>query len=579
MFNNFQKNEFKRMMALMEKREKLYITSLMTSCASYAAYQILVSFTNKNLVNSIIYGNKKLLLKASLIILIAMIIACVIDPIATYIFNSCIKKTMIETRLNIFSRIQKFPYSYFDSKHNGDIISVVSNDLNAMEVAYGQQMYRLMISILYGFGSLFSMIYLSWRLATITITLGFVLSIINIKLAKSLRYSSDKVQKIISNLTEITVDITLGLRVLRMSNLSGYFMNKFNVKNNNLYDAELERTKITSMASCLNFLLAIVNQMSIFCIGAFLVLLGKMDFGTILAIILLQNGITNMFIQVGNYSACLQTSLAGAHRVFELMDSVTPIKESIEENREFVDNNNIIVMKDITFGYKENRDIIKNINISIKYGETIGLTGKSGGGKSTILKLLIGLYKPQKGNIYIKGKSISKYSIQELRDLIAFVPQEGYLLDDTILENIRCGKIDATNEEIILAAKKAYAHDFIIEMEDGYETRVGENGSNLSVGQKQRVSIARAILKDAPIILLDEATSALDLESEQYVSRALNILIKGKTTIIVAHNLYTIENSEKIIVIENGKVIEEGTNEDFLNNEGGYRLNYISKRI
>jgi ABC-type multidrug transport system fused ATPase/permease subunit len=230
----------------------------------------------------------------------------------------------------------------------------------------------------------------------------------------------------------------------------------------------------------------------------------------------------------------------------------------------------LIDFLNVTFAYNGGENILKSISFGVPQGQFVAFAGPSGGGKSTLFKLLLGCYPVKDGTIFVDGKPMHAYSLADLRDRIAYVPQDAYLFSGTILENIRYGKPSASEEQIVAAAKAAFAHDFVVEFPGGYQTVVGERGARLSGGQRQRIAIARALLKDAPILLLDEATSALDSESEQIVQRALEVLMKGRTTLVIAHRFSTIVNADAIYVIDGGKVVEQGKHAELMSRQGVY---------
>jgi ATP-binding cassette, subfamily B, bacterial len=291
-----------------------------------------------------------------------------------------------------------------------------------------------------------------------------------------------------------------------------------------------------------------------------------------LAVINLLNGVVFMFTSLGNFIAQIQGSLAGANRVFELLDE--PVEPERYVLKKTEDTAAMVELQDIGFSYNGTDRVLDGVSLSIGKGQMAALVGPSGGGKSTVLKMLLGYYPPQEGNIVVNAKSIGQYSLTELRDMMAYVPQDAYLFDGTVEENIWYGRPKATREEVIAAAEAANAHGFITELPEGYATKVGERGTRLSGGQKQRIAIARALLKNAPILLLDEATSALDSESEQLVQDALNRLMQGRTTIAVAHRLSTIRHADVIYVIEGGEVVEKGNHTELAEGEGLYNRLY-----
>ena len=303
---------------------------------------------------------------------------------------------------------------------------------------------------------------------------------------------------------------------------------------------------------------------------------GSISLGTVTAIVMLQGSVSMMFRQLGTFSAALQQSLSGVSRICSFLNQCTEKIEDIDKAEEELEENDYsITFDNVFFNYNKPDEIINNLNLNIDSNKSVALVGESGSGKSTILKLIMRLYDIQKGSISICGRNIKEFTLGDLRKLIAYVPQDSYLFNGTIEENIRYGKLKATKEEIISAAKAANAYNFILELPDGFNTIVGENGSNLSGGQKQRITIARAFLKNAPFLLLDEPTSSLDLESESKVQNALISLMKGRTTIVVAHRITTIKNVDIICAIKNGTVVEQGTHEELINSNGYYKKFYM----
>jgi ABC-type multidrug transport system fused ATPase/permease subunit len=315
---------------------------------------------------------------------------------------------------------------------------------------------------------------------------------------------------------------------------------------------------------------------------------GTVEVGTVWAIIHLYGNAGMLFSYMGHVLTSIQRALAGARRVFELLDwpveqmeGVSPGKpESPPPDREGA----LVAIRDLSFAYegafegeeKDDQDrggdveVLRAIHLSAGRGQVVALVGPSGGGKSTLVKLLLGFYPVREGEIVVDGRRIETYPLARLRSMMAYVPQDAYLFDGTIEENIRYGKPDATRQEVVAAAQAAQAHAFILEQPDGYDTPVGERGARLSGGQRQRIAISRALIKDAPILLLDEATSALDSESEQQVQDALQVLMRGRTTIAIAHRLSTVENADTIYVIDGGRVVEAGKHDALIGRGGLY---------
>ncbi|MCG8400221.1 MAG: ATP-binding cassette domain-containing protein, partial [Firmicutes bacterium] len=314
-----------------------------------------------------------------------------------------------------------------------------------------------------------------------------------------------------------------------------------------------------------------VKTLGVIVIGIYMIINKLTDIGTLLALFNLNNNV-GILSNLGNIIGKLQISLAGVRRVADLL--AEEVETHNYENlipKEKIDS--MIELKGVKFCYDQ-KIVFDEISLLAKKGESIALIGKSGCGKSTIAKLLLGFYEFKDGNILIEGRSVSNYSLEELRSKIAYVPQNPYLFAGTIKENISYGRLNSTDAEIIASAKKANAHDFIMEQEAGYNTFIGEGGANLSGGQKQRLAIARAIIKDAPILLLDEATSALDSHAEAEVQEAIEKIMKEKTVLIIAHRLSTVRKVDRIYVIDDGKVLQWGDHEQLIAQKGIYHKLY-----
>jgi ATP-binding cassette, subfamily B, bacterial len=363
-----------------------------------------------------------------------------------------------------------------------------------------------------------------------------------------------------------------GFHIIKMFPIENLIMGRYKDANSETMRLCIRKARIGAFLDSTNFLLIWLSFGGALSAGAYMILYKYIDFGTMLAVINLLNGVVFMFTSLGNFIAQIQGSLAGANRVFELLDE--PVEPERYVLKKTEDTAAMVELQDIGFSYNGTDRVLDGVSLSIGKGQMAALVGPSGGGKSTVLKMLLGYYPPQEGNIVVNAKSIGQYSLTELRDMMAYVPQDAYLFDGTVEENIWYGRPKATREEVIAAAEAANAHGFITELPEGYATKVGERGTRLSGGQKQRIAIARALLKNAPILLLDEATSALDSESEQLVQDALNRLMQGRTTIAVAHRLSTIRHADVIYVIEGGEVVEKGNHTELAEGEGLYNRLY-----
>lgn len=445
-----------------------------------------------------------------------------------------------------------------------------------MEGAFDDELQIVGVSLIGGTSSAIIMFSLDLRLSIITIAIGIISARCNIHFASSLRILGNKIQKSLGILNQHLGDIISGFKVARMFNIGNIITGRYICESNFIAAQNIKRAKKNSRLNCMNYLLGILSLTGIYILGALMVINKMVDLSTVVAIVGLQKSVNFMFLNLGRFVSELQSALSGSSRVFDLLSKPSEKERPRINSSNIIYNNSMIALKNVSFSYKNEENLLHNFNMIIPKGKTAALVGESGGGKSSIIKLLMGFYPISSGNIIIDNRLISDYTLKELRELIAYVPQEAYLFDGTIEENIRYGKINANREEIIEAAKKANAHNFIMTLSKGYDTKVGESGSNLSGGQKQCISIARAALKNAPILLLDEATSALDSESESMVQKSLESITKGRTVIIIAHRLTTIRNVDTIYVIESGKISEFGTHDELVEKDGLYKKLFYS---
>lgn len=568
------KSDFFKVLSFIKPVIGRYVFGLLGGAATGAAASIMTAFVIKDLLDAATSKNKMLLLYALDKIFIVVLVLCIFAPIFNYIFKSCVKRTMADIRLKVFRHIEELGVGYFEDVHSGDTISRMTNDVKIMEDVFSDDFYIIIHTVLSGLGSAAFMFVFDWRTALIMISLGLLSTFANSRFSKPIRAISDRIQENLALLAERLSDIINGFNVIKMFHIHDIIAGKFDEANDNIAKASMKRVHIGALQDGANFLLGWLNFGGIMLLGSLMALFGSISFGKLAANIQLLNGVTFMFLQIGSFMAQIQASLAGASRVLELLQIPTETEGCNKVNMADYSGSSMVELKNVVFSYEEGNRVLDGLSLKVEKGQTAALVGPSGGGKSTVIKLLMGFYPPGSGEMVICGKPLSDYTLEELRSLISYVPQDAYLFDGTIEDNIRYGRPDAGEDDIIAAAKGAFAHGFILEQPEGYNTVVGERGTRLSGGQRQRIAIARAILKNAPILLLDEATSALDSESEQEVQNALEVLMKDRTVIVVAHRLSTIENADIIYVVDEGKIIEQGTHGELKGGGGLYRKLY-----
>ncbi|QVK18541.1 ABC transporter ATP-binding protein [Mycoplasmatota bacterium] len=503
-----------------------------------------------------------------------VLLILVIRPIFYYIVNKSAAITTGNIRTTLFNKLTKLPLLFYREKHSGEVISRMTNDIVEAEKVYKTHLVRFLSFLIAGIGTTTVAFIIQWRMGIIMIISASITILINFYFAKKLRFISRDVQQKLANLTKSLTNILDGMHVIRCFNIHKIILGKFYNDNKDVLNRSNDRVDTQSIISGLNMLVEMVSFFGVATFGAFLVLKGITTIGVIIATVQLQNSLVQLIQVLSRFITNIQGSLAAADRIMEIIDEEEEPEYYITEETDKENLNSAILFDQVSFGYDANL-VLKQLSFILPKDKVYAIVGSSGGGKSTIFKLALNFYPPLMGNIAIDGGSISHQSIQKLRQMIAYVPQDAHLFTGTIKENIAYGRLDASFEEIQEAAKLANADNFINEFKEGYHTHIGENGAQLSGGQRQRIAIARAILKNAPILLLDEATSSLDSESEQLVQDALDKLMKNKSTLIIAHRLSTIEHADLILVVQDGIVKEQGTHESLMQSEKGiYKILY-----
>lgn len=481
-------------------------------------------------------------------------------------------KMQAQMRSDMFNHLENLPYSFYDKHETGKIMSRMTNDLmDISELAHHGPENIIISSI----SIITSFVYLgtiNWGLTLIIFICVPVLLFVSMFLRVRMREAFAESRKSIAQINASLQSSISGIRVTKAFTNAEKESIKF--EKGNAEFTEARRAAYKSMGqfhSTTSFITDVFNVIVLIAGGLFLYN-GQINFGDYSAFILSVNLFISPVTTLINFMEQYQNGVTGFERFVEIMD-LEPEKDS--DNAVDVGKlEGSINFKDVSYGYDDDKDVLKNINLNIEKGKKFALVGPSGGGKTTICHLIPHFYGITSGNIIIDGKDIREISMESLRRNIGIVQQDVYLFNDTIRENILYGRLDATEEEVIEAAKKANIHDYIMTLKDGYDTKVGERGVKLSGGQKQRLSIARVFLKNPSILILDEATSALDNTTEILIQEALDELCKGRTTIVVAHRLSTIKNADEIAVISDGKILEQGNHEELMKKSGIYRELY-----
>ena len=554
-------NLFKRTMQIMGKRCPIYLMGIFFMSTGWAMFSVMSSLLMKNVVDAAQTGNSHKMIIVIIGNVIGGIAALCIYRIAAVVYNVEAKRAYGKLCSMLFHHEVRLPYSYYETHHSGDFMSKLSYDLEKMGSIYGSRLRRTVAPLLQVIVYLIPMLVLSWQITLCLIGVNILMVGVDALLVNTIKKVTKQLSATNSKMTEKLSDLLQGMEQARMYSAGKSTVSQFVAESDKYAKQSNKKILYSACLEGFNNGFDLLCALTFLMLGIFFVGEDYTTLGALTAIYSLYGSFSFQFLQLGKYLPELIGCLTNAQNIFEFLEE----KEEPEcwydeegrqeENRKEADLAKIdmgkvpatyIDIQNLSFDYQEDKPLIKDFSLQIKREESIAVTGASGCGKTTLSKLLLGLYPIQGGDILIDGKSILNMSNQELRSMIAYVPQEPYLFNESIKENIRIGNLEATKEEVIAAAKAAHAHEFITQLEDGYDTNVGERGNRLSGGQRQRIAIARAILKKAPIVLLDEATSALDNESEQMVNDSLKTMKEGKNIIMIAHRPSTIALADRI---------------------------------
>ncbi len=478
-------------------------------------------------------------------------------------------KTLRNMRDVMFNHVMGMNVGFFSDQRKGDIMSKITSDVNVVQFCITNTLMVAFRDPFLVIGYLVAMFTISWQLSIFSILFLPIVAVVIGSIVKRLRTRAKRSMEVSADMVSSLDESLSGVKIIKSYNATEYVKSKYNGFNAALAALELSIARRVQLASPTSEVLGVTAVGIIIIFGGTLVANKELDAAQFLAFVAIFSQITRPVRSFIDQFANINKGVAAGERVLNLLGEENPMEDRVgaKDMMRFSDK---IEFRDVRFSYDGTREVLQGVNFEVKRGETVALVGPSGGGKSTISELIPRFYDPTCGDILIDGVSLRELKQDSLRAQMGTVAQDTILFNDTILANLAFGRLGASKEEVVEAAKVANAHNFIMESANGYETNIGDRGMKLSGGQRQRLSIARAVLKNPDILILDEATSALDTESEKLVQESLTQLLKGRTSIVIAHRLSTIYNADKILVIDQGRVVEQGKHTDLMAQGGIY---------
>lgn len=534
-------------MGMMKKGFFAYLFAIVIMSIAMTGFGTITAFLLKEIINMIQIGDASNLWREVFINVLEGIGVLLLYQVGYIIYTLEAKKGGANLQKTVFGKAMRLPYDYYENTHSGDFMSKIVYDEERAQGIYGSRFRRVLMPFLMVIFYLIPMFILSWQVTLCLVITCALTLVVNAIFIKPMKKVSGTMSDSHMSLTERLSNIIAGIEQVKMFDLEEEMVDKYVTGNQAFLKQQKKMNVLSAGLEGLNQCFDLVASLIFIAIGIFFVSIGITTIDKLAAVYIMYGSMSWNFLQIGIYIPSMANYLVNAERVFEFLD--LPEEPERYAGIGKASKDGYIVLEDVDFSYDGENKILKGFSMDIKKGQTVALKGESGKGKSTIAKLLLGLYPIESGRISIAGKAMSEYKLTELRELIGYVPQEPYLYDVSIEQNIAFGRPGATKDEIVAAAKAANAHDFIMKQEKGYDTIAGERGNKLSGGEKQRIAIARAILKNAPILILDEATSALDNESERLVNEALDNLMKDRTTIMIAHRLSTLDRADEFVEI------------------------------
>lgn len=514
--------------------------------------------------------------KIILILILVYVTGCLFTYLQNYIMANVGQNTMYDIRKDINLKISKIPLKYYDTKTHGEVLSRLTNDVELVSTTIQESLTQFISSLITIVGVIVVMITISPIMTAIAIGILFIgTNFIKPMVVKSQRYFREQ-QKYIGNLNGYIEEMYSGHNVIRAFGREPNNIEKFDEINNNLYQSGWKSQFISGIIMPIMMFINNINYIVIAIVGGYFAIIGKIGIGDIQAFIQYSRQFGMPINQLASISSIFQSTIAAAERIFEFLDE-EEFSSDLKDGKEIENVKGHVTFENVKFGYFHDKILMNNINIDIKPGQKVAIVGHTGAGKTTLINLLMRFYEINSGSIKIDGVDISQMSREYLRSLFAMVLQDTWLFNGSIKENLSYSKIGATDDEILSASKSAHTDEFIRLLENRYDTVLNEDASNISQGQKQLLTIARAIIADPKILILDEATSNVDTRTEILIQNAMKTLMKGRTSFVIAHRLSTIKDADIILVMKQGDIIEQGNHDQLMEQNGVYADLYNSQ--
>lgn len=509
-------------------------------------------------------------------LIILYIVSALFSFVQGFIMTSVAQKITYKLRNDIAIKINKLPMKYFDKKTNGEVLSIITNDIDTLSMNLNQSITQIITSICTIIGILIMMFSISWEMTLISLIILPVAAIfVSVIVGKSQRFFQRQ-QEYLGHVNGQVEEIYGGLNIVKVFNGEEKAIQEFQKANNELYRSGWRAQFLSGLMHPVMNFISNIGYVGVAVAGGYLAVRGSITVGNIQSFIQYNKQFTQPINQIAQISAMLQSMVAAAERIFEFLEE----PEEIETAKGKINTDELkgnVEFKNVKFGYNPETTIINDFNEKIKEGQKIAIVGPTGAGKTTIVKLLMRFYDVTSGEILVDGHNVKDFDRGELRKMFGMVLQDTWLFSGTVKDNIKYSKEDATDDEVIEAAKAAHVHHFIKTLSKGYNSIINEESSNISAGQKQLLTIARVILANPKILILDEATSSIDTRTEIQIQSAMDNLMKGRTSFIIAHRLSTIKNADLILVMNHGDIVEQGTHEELLKKDGFYAELYNSQ--